>query len=218
MEIKITEKLREEYPDIHLGTLIIRNVINKEFDERLEREKRVLEKHIRENYKNPEKLKRVIQYNRFYNQFDETFPIEYQIRSILREKEISSDLCLVEAMFMNELKNCCLTAGHDLDALKGDLVLDLAEGSEAYTKINDEEQSIKKGDIILKDELGVIASVVFGPDNRTKIISISQNIIYMTYFIYPVIRPEMISIMGHLAKYLRICEGAHAQIEKVKIY
>lgn len=40
---------------------------------------------------------------------------------------------LVEAMFIAELKNLLLTAGHDLDAVELPLKLDIARGGERYT-------------------------------------------------------------------------------------
>jgi len=218
MNITISQQLKEIYPGVQLATLIVRNAINKNYDERLEREKRALEGFIRVNYQEPDKLKRVQEYSNFYRKFEGIFPIEYQLRSILAGNQIPAVSCLVEVMFMNELKYCCLAAGHDLEAIQGDLILDLAEGSESYIKINDQEQTIKKGDIILKDQVGIIASVLYGPDSRTKIIPISRNIIYMSYFLFKIERAEIISIMVDLTRLLKITEGPHAQIEKMNIY
>lgn len=218
MEIKITERLKAAYPAGQLATLIVRNAINKNYDERLEREKRALEEFIRVNYQEPDKLRRVQEYNNFYRKLEGTFPIEYQLRSILAGNQIPAVSCLVEVMFMNELRHCCLTAGHDLEAIQGDLILDLAEGNESYIKINDQEQTIKKGDIILKDQVGIVASVFYGPDSRTKIISISRNIIYMNYFLFKIERAGIISIMADLTRLLKITEGPHAQIEKMNIF
>jgi len=218
MEITFSENLKERYKNVHLATLVVRDAQNKEFDERLDKEKRALEQYIRENFKELDNVKRIRQYSDFYFELNEIFPVKYQLKSILEGKQIPNISCLVEAMFMTELKHCCLMAGHDLDAIQGDLILDVTQGGEIYTKINDEDQEIKKDDIVLKDSLGIIASVLYGPDNRTKIIPISKNIIYMAYFPFAVTRNEIITIMFDLAKYLRICEGPHAQIEKIKIY
>lgn len=218
MGITFTQKLKEAYPEIRLAALIIRNVQNKKFDEKLDKEKRVLEDYLRKNFQEPENIKRVEQHNEFYRKFDATFPIQYQIKSILAGKQIPSVSCLTEAMFMAELKNCCLTAGHDLDLIEGDLILDLAEGDEIYLKINNEEQKIKEGDIILSDRQGIIASVLCGPDSRTKITPFSKNVIYMTYFIFPIGRSEVISIMSNLIDYLRLAEDSSVQIDEIKIY
>ncbi len=218
MEITFSQKLKEVYPEIQLATLIVRNVQNKKFDERLDKEKRVLEDYLRRNFQEPENIKRVEQYNEFYRKFGATFPIQYQMKSILAGKQIPSVSCLTEVMFMNELKNCCLTAGHDLDLIDGDLILDLAKGGEIYLKINDEEQKIKEGDIILSDRQGIIASVLYGPDSRTKITPFSKNIIYMTYFIFSIGHSEVISIMSNLVDYLRLAEDSSVQIDEIKIY
>ncbi|OIO47876.1 MAG: hypothetical protein AUJ32_01890 [Parcubacteria group bacterium CG1_02_40_82] len=218
MEITFSENLKERYKNVNLGTLIVRDVQNKEFDERLDKEKRIVEQYIMDNYKEPDNVKRIREYNDFYFEFGETFPVKYQIKSILEGKQIPSISCLVEAMFMTELKHICLMAGHDLDAIQGDLVLDIAQEGEMYIKINDEKQELKKDDIVLRDGMGIIASVLYGPDNRTKIIPISKNIIYMAYFTFAVTRSEIIIVMADLAKYLRICEGPHANIERMKIY
>ena len=88
---------------------------------------------------------------------------------------------------------------------------------EVYEKIV-EAAELKKDDIVLRDGMGIIASVLYGPDNRTKIIPISKNIIYMAYFTFAVTRSEIIIVMADLAKYLRICECPHANIERMKIY
>jgi len=218
MEITFSENLKERYKNVNLGTLIVRDVQNKEFDERLDKEKRIVEQYIMDNYKEPDNVKRIREYNDFYFEFGETFPVKYQIKSILEGKQIPSISCLVEAMFMTELKHICLMAGHDLDAIQGDLVLDIAQEGEMYIKINDEKQELKKDDIVLRDGMGIIASVLYGPDNRTKIIPISKNIIYMAYFTFAVTRSEIIIVMADLAKYLRICEGPHANIERMKIH
>ncbi|PIY74419.1 MAG: hypothetical protein CO159_02065 [Candidatus Portnoybacteria bacterium CG_4_9_14_3_um_filter_40_10] len=218
MEITFSENLKERYKNVNLGTLIVRDVQNKEFDERLDKEKRIVEQYIMDNYKEPDNVKRIREYNDFYFEFGETFPVKYQIKSILEGKQIPSISCLVEAMFMTELKHICLMAGHDLDAIQGDLVLDIAQEGEMYIKINDEKQELKKDDIVLRDGMGIIASVLYGPDNRTKIIPISKNIIYMAYFTFAVTRSEIIIVMADLAKYLRICECPHANIERMKIY
>jgi DNA/RNA-binding domain of Phe-tRNA-synthetase-like protein len=218
MEITISENLKARHKQVQLGTLIIRDVQNKDFDERLDKEKRKIEQFIRENYKEPDNVKRLRQYNDFYFEFGEAFPVKNQIKSILEGKQIPSISCLVEAMYMTELKHACLMAGHDLDAIQGDLVLDIAQEGEIYTKINDESQEIKKDDIVMRDGLGIIASVLYGPDNRTKIIPISKNIIYLVYFPFVATRNEIITILADLASYLRICEGPHAKIERMKIY
>jgi DNA/RNA-binding domain of Phe-tRNA-synthetase-like protein len=219
MEITISENLKARHKGVQLGTLVIRNAQNKDFDERLDKEKRLIEQSIRESYKGGiQNIGRLKKYSDYYFEFNKNFPVKDQIKAILDGQPFPNISCLVDAMFMAELKHSCLIAGHDLDAIAGDLVLDLGADGESYVNIKDEEQPIVKDDIVLRDTAGIIASVLDGPDNRTKIIPISKNIIYMVYFLFIVPRSELITILADLAKYLRLCEGPHAEIERMKFY
>jgi DNA/RNA-binding domain of Phe-tRNA-synthetase-like protein len=218
MEITFSENLKERYKNVHLATLVARDVQNKEFDERLDKEKRAIEQYVRENYKELNNVGRLRKYNDYYFEFGESFPVKNQIKGILTGKQIPNILCLVDAMYMTELKYACLMAGHDLDAIQGNLILDIAQEGETYIKINDETQELKKDDIVMRDGMGIIASVLHGPDNRTKIIPISKNIIYIAYFTFEETRNGMITIMADLAKLLRICEGPHAKIERMRFH
>ncbi|MCK4583233.1 hypothetical protein KAU18_07945, partial [Candidatus Bathyarchaeota archaeon] len=80
-----------------------------------------------------------------------------------------------------ELGNRILTSGHDQEAIKGDPVFDLADEGEPYTKLNGEEQSLKKNDVVLRDDEGVLASVLYGPARRTSIAPDTQNPLYFAW-------------------------------------
>ena len=57
-------------------------------------------------------------YDAYYRQFKKTYHVQLQLESILfKGKSIPSVAALVEAMFMAEMNDLLLTAGHDLDAL-----------------------------------------------------------------------------------------------------
>jgi DNA/RNA-binding domain of Phe-tRNA-synthetase-like protein len=72
-------------------------------------------------------------------------------------------------MFTAELDSLILTSGHDLDALRGPLVVDVAEAGDAYTRLSGRDQMLKAGDMIVRDAVGIVASVAYGPDERTRI-------------------------------------------------
>ena len=58
-------------------------------------------------------------YAAYYKRFKKTYHVQLQLESIaFKGKPIPSVAALVEAMFMAEVKNMLLTAGHDLDALQ----------------------------------------------------------------------------------------------------
>ena len=69
---------------------------------------------------------------------------------------------------MAEIDSRLLTAGHDLAALEGRLRLDVATGTESYTLLRGTPQAPKAGDMMICDEGGIISSIVYGPDQRTR--------------------------------------------------
>ena len=82
---------------------------------------------------------------------------------------------------MAELRSMLLTAGHDLDALKTPLKLDVAKGNETYLKLNGEQQALKAGDMMISDSAGIISCVIYGPDKRTRIMPYTRNVLFTTY-------------------------------------
>ena len=58
-------------------------------------------------------------YDTYYKRFKKTYHVQLQLESIVfKGKSIPSVAALVEAMFMAEIKNMLLTAGHDLEACR----------------------------------------------------------------------------------------------------
>jgi DNA/RNA-binding domain of Phe-tRNA-synthetase-like protein len=84
-------------------------------------------------------------------------------------------------MFMAELDDLLLTAGHDLDVVRQPLTLDVAKGTEAYTLLRGDGQTLKPGDMFIRDGEGVISSVIYGPDRRTQIRPETRNAMFTAY-------------------------------------
>lgn len=105
-----------------------------------------------------------------------------QLASIVyKGKPIPSVATLVEAMFMAEIKNGLLTAGHDLDLLQPPVTLDVAGGEERYTLLRGQAQGCKAGDMLMADQAGVISSIVYGPDERTQITAATRRVLFAVY-------------------------------------
>jgi DNA/RNA-binding domain of Phe-tRNA-synthetase-like protein len=88
---------------------------------------------------------------------------------------------LVEAMFMEELRNMLLTAGHDLDVVNAPITLDVATGDEKYIRLNGQEQVLKAGDMFISDSEAILSSVIYGPDKRTRILPSTTRVLFTTY-------------------------------------
>jgi DNA/RNA-binding domain of Phe-tRNA-synthetase-like protein len=84
-------------------------------------------------------------------------------------------------MFVAELKNQLLTAGHDLAAVRPPVTVGVALGNERYTTLNGWDQILKAGDMFMADCEGVISSVLYGPDRRTRITPETSAVLFAVY-------------------------------------
>jgi DNA/RNA-binding domain of Phe-tRNA-synthetase-like protein len=121
-------------------------------------------------------------FDAYYKRFKKTYHVQLQLESILfKGKSIPSVAALVEAMFMAEIKNMLLTAGHDLDTLQLPIRLDVTSGDEVYTLLRGQPQQVKPGDMVISDRQGIMSNMMYGPDQRTQIQPGTRNVIYTTY-------------------------------------
>ena len=183
----VSETWKSAYPEAHAGILAMRAVTNPAVHAELESRKRELEDRLRTQFaggdrKSIETLPSIQAYNAYYKPFKKTYHVLHQFESIvLKGKDIPSTAALVEAMFMAEVKNQLLTAGHDLDRLHLPITLNVSDGSERYTLLRGEEQVLKEGDMFMADQEGIISSILYGPDQRTRILPATQNVLFAVY-------------------------------------
>jgi DNA/RNA-binding domain of Phe-tRNA-synthetase-like protein len=151
----------------------------------MDRVKEELEEQIRVRFASKDELRaqdRLQAYRAYYKRFKKTYHVQLQLESIaFKNKSIPSVAALVEAMFAAELKNMLLTAGHDLDIVEPPVTLDVAQGHERYVRINGQEQQLKAGDMFIADSQGVLSSVIYGPDRRTRILPETRTVLFTVY-------------------------------------
>ena len=121
-------------------------------------------------------------YDQYFKLYGQNYPVLYQIESVaIKGRSIPIVNCLVTAMFIAELKNMLLTAGHDFDKVEFPIVADIGDGDRYYTLINDTEKLVCDNDMLICDDKGVISSVIYGPDKRTAITAETQNVLFVVY-------------------------------------
>src|SRR5215208_2769589 len=178
---EVTSAWKTMYPEALAGVLVMRGVSNPPHHPLLASKKAALEEELRARYAGQDRAAiashPVLQaYAEYYRQFKKTYHIQLQLESIARKgKPIPSVAALVESMFMAEMQDLLLTAGHDLDALQLPLILDIATGNETYRLLRGEEQILKPGDMMISDQMGVVSSIIYGPDQRTQITAGTHN-------------------------------------------
>ena len=218
-----TSAWRSAYPEAHAGVLVMRAVSNPIHHPELESQKTALEQELRKQFSGQDRAAIASHpilraYAEYYRQFKKTYHIQLQLESIvLKGKSIPSVAALVEAMFMAEMKDMLLTAEHDLDVLQLPLSLDVAAGTEQYTLLRGEQQTLKAGDMMISDQMGVISSIVHGPDQRTQITPETRNVIF-TVYAPPGISEQSVTQHLQSIKENVLLFAPQAQVELFQIY
>lgn len=219
----VTPVWRSSFPGAHAGILVMRNVSNPAHHAELEKRKAELEEQLRSQLAGQDRAAiashPVLQvYGEYYKRFKKTYHVQLQLESIiLKGKSIPSVASLVECMFMAEVKNMLLTAGHDLDALHLPLTLDVSKGTETYTLLRGDEQILKAGDMFISDQRGVISSIIYGPDQRTQITASTRNVVFTVYAPAGIDEPLIMQHLQDMRDYVLIV-APQAEVELLKIY
>ncbi len=182
-----TDAWKAAYPGACAGVLEMHGVLNPTGHPALDERKAAVENALRARLAGADRaaikaLPTIRAYNAYFERFKKTYHVQLQLESVaLKGKPIPRVAALVEAMFMAELKNQLLTAGHDLDALRVPVTLTVADGSERYVGLGGQEQTLKAGDMFMADAEGVISAVIQGPDRRTAITPTTRRALFAVY-------------------------------------
>jgi DNA/RNA-binding domain of Phe-tRNA-synthetase-like protein len=219
----VSEAWRKAFPGAVVGTLVMRDVTNPDSHAVLDQRKQELESQLRLRFsaggRAAIKALPVIQaYAAYYERFKKTYHVQLQLESVaLKGKSIPRVAALVEAMFMAELGNMLLTAGHDLDAVQSPVRLDVSTGSERYVMLNGQNQVLKPGDMFVADAQGVISSVIYGPDQRTRIRAETWRVLFVVYAPAGIgaeaVRRHLEEIQSHIALF-----APQATVESLEVH
>ncbi len=184
---EVSDAWKLAFPGAHAGVLILKDVVNPASHAGLEGCKEALVQELRLLYGGLERsqlltIPSLQVYDEYYKRFKKTYHVLLQLELIVfRGKSIPSGASLVEAMFMAEIKNMLLTAGHDFDTLQLPIRLEVTKGDEIYTQMRGQPQQVKPGDMMIIDGKGIMSNIIYGPDQRTQIQPGTCNVIYTTY-------------------------------------
>jgi DNA/RNA-binding domain of Phe-tRNA-synthetase-like protein len=121
-------------------------------------------------------------YAAYYRRFDKTYHVLLQLESVaFKGKALRARGSLVAAMFRAEIETGLLTAGHDADQLVDGLTVDLASSGDSYTGIGGRAVEGAPGDMCIRDGAGIVSSIVYGPDDRTRLRAETKAAVFTTY-------------------------------------
>lgn len=216
-----TDLWKKTHPGASVGCMIIGNVLNLEPCDGLKNYKRRLETDLRARFISKQELSGhfpITVYSDYYKRYKKTYHVLQQLESIIfKGKEIPHVAGLVETMFMAELKNCLLTAGHDYDALTLPLKLDIAVGNEKYILINGKDQVVKPGDMMVSDTAGIISSIIHGPDLRTRLLPETRKAVFIVYAPSGISKDMVFKHLSDIYSYVQIV-SPDAEVERQEVY
>lgn len=219
----ITSSWQSSFPGAHAGILVMRNAFNPAHHTELEKRKAELEESLRAQFAGQDRAAIASHpvlkvYAEYYKRFKKTYHVQLQLESIvLRWKSIPTVASLVECMFMAEVKNMLLTAGHDWDKLQLPLTLDVTQGTESYTLMRGAEQIVKAGDMMISDRAGIISNIIYGPDQRTQITESTRNVVFTVYAPAGIDEQAIIQHLGDMRDYARIV-APQADVEAIEVF
>jgi DNA/RNA-binding domain of Phe-tRNA-synthetase-like protein len=185
--IEVAPAWREAYPGATLGLIAFRGVNNPATHERLNAVAAELEKDIRSRLGDAgrETLRAIPPlpaYAAYYKRWGQRYHVGMQLASVAQKgKAVPRVAALVEAMFIAELRNLLLTAGHDLDEIELPVRLGVGAG-EAFTAPNGQEQTVKPGDMFIADARGrVLSAIITGPSAFARIGPHTTSALFYTY-------------------------------------
>ena len=110
-----------------------------------------------------------------------------------------------------------LTAGHDLDKLQLPLTLDVTQGDESYVLLRGETQTVKPGDMMISDGLGIISNIIYGPDQRTQITAETRNVVFTVYAPAGIERAAILRHLEDMRAYVQVIAPA-AHVEALEVF
>ena len=182
-----SEEWKARYPDACFGVLIMEGVDNTGKCPALEERKDALEQSLRTLYAGKSRKEigaehPFASYGRYYKTFGKNYHVLFQVESVaLKEKPIFSPSPLVAVMFMAELKNGLLTAGHDLDRTEPPFLLDVAKGGETFTSLGGTQRTLLPEDMYFSDRNGILSSIIYGPDDSSAITAATSRALFTVY-------------------------------------
>jgi hypothetical protein len=106
-------------------------------------------------------------------------PLGGQLQTMRRKKTLPGPP-LVQALLLSEMTSGLLMGAQDAAAIKGDLLCELAEEGETFRGMRSEVRC-REGEIVLRDSEGIIASLLQGPDYRTRLNSDTRDVAFFVF-------------------------------------
>lgn len=210
MELSVSDAWRRSFPGAAAGFLLVEGLERGKVSPELSAARQELETDLRAILPDRQAIRalpRAQSYAAYYKGFKKTYQVAAQLESVaVKGRSIPEITGPVTAMFMAEIKNLVLTAGHDADLVRPPLSLMAAEGGEEFVGMGGRQQQVKAGDMYIRDEEGIISDVIYGPDERTKITAGTKRALFCAYAPAGVGSEAVAAHLNDIESFLRLAE------------
>jgi DNA/RNA-binding domain of Phe-tRNA-synthetase-like protein len=123
---------------------------------------------------------RLYRYDQFFQEWGYPCPLPGHFKKTV-EMGFPIVNLYIDTHIMAEMFQGILMAIQDLDRFQGLWKLDLATDGESFQGVSGKSILCKEGEIVLRDDGGIVCSLYQGPDFRTKIGSLTKNIVVYVF-------------------------------------
>jgi DNA/RNA-binding domain of Phe-tRNA-synthetase-like protein len=134
---------------------------------------------------------RINLYDQFFKEWDYACPLPNHFK---RTVEMGFPIVnlYIDTHIIAEMFYGILMAIQDLDRFHGEWKLHLAQGGETFQGVSGKMIRCQENEIVLRDGEGIVCSLFQGPDFKTRVESVSRNIVVYV-FTAPGIQEERVS-------------------------
>jgi DNA/RNA-binding domain of Phe-tRNA-synthetase-like protein len=179
-DFSITPAYRDRYPGVGFGLTLIRGCSNPANPPRFDQHKRKLLRKMKRRETLAEIGGRIDTYDRFFQSFGFDCPLPKHLKYTVQTGFPRYNL-MVDAHFIAEMCAGILVAVTDFDRFEGKLSLDIARAGEICLGMGGREFRTKEGEIVLRDEGGIVCVLCQGADEKTRVTEGTKNVLFYAY-------------------------------------
>jgi DNA/RNA-binding domain of Phe-tRNA-synthetase-like protein len=175
-----SSKYKSRYPEVAFGLTLISGCQNPFNPPGFDQYKRKRLRKMRKRQTLAQITERIEIYNGFFVSFGFECPLPKHLKRTVNSGFPRYNL-MVDTHFMAEMCAGILVAVTDYDCFEGKLTLDLADEGEKCVGMGLRDLRTKEGEIVLRDEKGIVCVLCQGADEKTKVKEDTRNVLFYAY-------------------------------------
>lgn len=161
----------------------------------------------------PTVMRRIQAFGSFFTQNGFHSPLADQLKHV-QEKGLPNGSPLVKALLLSEMSTGTLMGAQDAAGIQGPLVCDLAKEGETFRGMR-AEVLCHKGEIVLRDSEGIIATLFQGPDRRTRLNKDTKDIVFFIFSVPGISAADMLEGVETVRNLFQaVCTEINAQVHE----